>query len=253
MKLISCNTFILLICSLLILSCSTKDEIIIKEEEVPKTIVGHWPFNGNAKDESGNGNNGVRYQVSETQDRFGKPNSAFYFDGISSYIDLKVSNMPINNSPRTIVGWFKADISLFGGSKSDICIFNYGEPSALKRISLYLYSKGYLRTINGSSFNNTDDLSIQNNYIDNKWHFFAIVYDGSKLEMFINGVSTQNDSAKSSLIIKLNTSNTVFRIGQNTINNGINENFKGSIDDISIYKKALSNEEINNLYKSSGN
>ena len=223
------------------------ESLLIGKSPVPTDgLVGWWPFNGNANDESGNGNNGIRNQVAETEDRFGKPGSAFYFDGISSYIDLKISNMPINNSPRTIAGWFKADLSLSIGSKHNICIFNYGEPEALKRLSLFLYSKGYLNTINGSKYNNEDNITIQNNYIDNKWHFFALVYDGSKLELFINGESSQR-------LVKLNTTNTVFRIAQNTLNNGINENFKGSIDDISMYNKALSNKEITSLYKSTGN
>ena len=43
-------------------------------------LVGWWPFNGNANDESGSGNNGTVYGgVSDTSDRFGNSNSAFYF------------------------------------------------------------------------------------------------------------------------------------------------------------------------------
>lgn len=248
MKIISCKTLMLILFIIVTFGCSSEKEPTntIKDS---KSIIGYWPFNGNANDESGNGNNGIRNQVSETQDRFGNLNSAFYFDGNTSYIDITVLNLPINNSSRTISGWFKADTSLYIGDKPNICIFNYGEPIALQRLSLYLYSKGYLNTINGSGFNNTDNITIQNNYTDNNWHFFALVYDGLKLELFINGESIQTNSLNP-LSIKLNTSNSVFRIGKKIPDNGINENFKGSIDDISIYNKALSKEEINSLYKS---
>ena len=47
---------------------------------VPKTgLVGWWPFNGNANDESGNGNHGVVNGVTLTVDRSGKSNGAYQF------------------------------------------------------------------------------------------------------------------------------------------------------------------------------
>jgi hypothetical protein len=48
-------------------------------------LVGYWPFNGNANDESGNGNNGTVNGATLTSDRNGKVNSAYDFDG-KSYV-----------------------------------------------------------------------------------------------------------------------------------------------------------------------
>ena len=48
--------------------------------------VANYPFNGNAEDISGNGNNGTVYGATLTTDRFGNPNSAYNFNG-SSYIE----------------------------------------------------------------------------------------------------------------------------------------------------------------------
>ncbi len=42
-------------------------------------LVGYWPFNGNANDESGNGNNGTNNGATLTADRFGNANSAYGF------------------------------------------------------------------------------------------------------------------------------------------------------------------------------
>lgn len=42
-------------------------------------LVGWWPFNGNANDESGNGNNGTVNGATLTQDRFGDANGAYSF------------------------------------------------------------------------------------------------------------------------------------------------------------------------------
>ena len=50
-------------------------------------LVGYWPFNGNANDESGNGNNGTVNGATLTSDRFGNANGAYSFNG-SSEIDI---------------------------------------------------------------------------------------------------------------------------------------------------------------------
>ena len=42
-------------------------------------LVGYWPFNGNANDESGNGNDGTNNGATLLRIRFGNPNSAYDF------------------------------------------------------------------------------------------------------------------------------------------------------------------------------
>ena len=49
-------------------------------------LVAHYPFNGNANDESGNGNNGIVYGATLTVDRFGNTNKAYDFNGSTTYI-----------------------------------------------------------------------------------------------------------------------------------------------------------------------
>ena len=50
-------------------------------------LVAYYPFNGNANDESGNGNNGTIFRATLTTDRFGNANRAYSFDG-SSFISV---------------------------------------------------------------------------------------------------------------------------------------------------------------------
>ena len=47
-------------------------------------LVAHYPFNGNANDESGNGNDGTVNGATLTTDRFGNANKAYSFDGVSN-------------------------------------------------------------------------------------------------------------------------------------------------------------------------
>ena len=46
-------------------------------------LVAYYPFNGNANDESGNGHHGTVMGATLTSDRFGRPNKAYHFNGLS--------------------------------------------------------------------------------------------------------------------------------------------------------------------------
>jgi hypothetical protein len=61
-------------------------------------LVGWWPFNGNANDESGNGNNGTVNGATLTIDRFGNANQAYGFDGVDDFIEV------INSTQVTLIG-----------------------------------------------------------------------------------------------------------------------------------------------------
>jgi hypothetical protein len=74
-------------------------------------LVGWWPFNGNADDESGNGNHGTIHGASLINDRYSFPNSALVFDGIDDYVIVP-------NSP-----------SLNFGTSNSFTVSFYYEPS----------------------------------------------------------------------------------------------------------------------------
>ncbi|MCF8268263.1 MAG: carboxypeptidase regulatory-like domain-containing protein, partial [Ignavibacteriales bacterium] len=69
-------------------------------------LVAYYPFNGNANDESGNGNNGTVYGAAMTKDRFGNANKAYSFDGVNDYIKASSNSLP--TGARTISVWFFA-------------------------------------------------------------------------------------------------------------------------------------------------
>jgi hypothetical protein len=69
-------------------------------------LVGWWPFNGNANDESGNGNNGTVNGATLTTDRNGVANSAYSFDGINDLIIAGTNGIPITTAISISV-WIK--------------------------------------------------------------------------------------------------------------------------------------------------
>src|SRR5580693_6339652 len=69
-------------------------------------LVAYYPFNGNANDASGNGNNGTVNGATLTPDRFGNTNSAYNFNGTNNYIGF--ANVPTSQVDNwTMTAWVK--------------------------------------------------------------------------------------------------------------------------------------------------
>jgi len=91
-------------------------------------LIAYYPFNGNANDESGNGNHGTVYGATLTEDRFGNNNKAYLFTN-NSYIDI--GNSPDLNviaiGDFSMSGWVSLDS--IGGSWNSQCLQCFGTGS----------------------------------------------------------------------------------------------------------------------------
>ncbi|MBK7429462.1 MAG: hypothetical protein IPI62_00575 [Bacteroidetes bacterium] len=69
-------------------------------------LVGWWPFNGNANDESGNGNSGTVNGATLVNDRYGNPSKAYNFNGINNFIEIPhSSSLVFPASTQSISFW----------------------------------------------------------------------------------------------------------------------------------------------------
>lgn len=198
-------------------------------------LVAYYPFNGNANDESGNGNNGTVNGATLTTDRFGNENSAYSFDG-NSKITASASALPTGSSARTISIWVKSSNMAVGnkmliawGNATDHQMSALGVGHA-RQPSRKAFFWGY-----GQDVINTTVMN------DNQWYMITFTFDGSVGKVYTNG----NFENSSELI--LNTpENTILNIGyweDITMNP-----FTGEIDDVLIYDRVLSESEIGELY-----
>jgi len=207
-------------------------------------LIGWYPFNGNANDESAFGNNGTVTNAALTTDRFGNAQSAYYFDGNSKIIST-ISNLPIDANPRTISAWFQWDSTQ---AVWDHRIVNYGScpaytnnhtfglsiwdnlnPGNPANAKIFLFSCGSSDVIS--------DITPNKN-----WHNAVATYDGAMQKLYFDGVLIDTMS-----FTLLTNNSTPFVIGASSSldNNG---NFKGKIDDIGVWNRALTPVEINQIY-----
>ena len=97
--------------TLYVLACSLCTLLVLPAAaQVPSYVptdglAGWWPFNGNANDESGNGNDGVVNGATLSEDRFGVANSAFLFNESSIQVtDANSINSDLS-SQLTLNAW----------------------------------------------------------------------------------------------------------------------------------------------------
>ncbi len=213
-------------------------------------LVGYWPFNGNANDESGNGNNGTVNGATLTADRNGNANSAYSFDGVDDFIQGNFNNFPLGGNSRSISAWVD-----FSTTNDDFINFiaSWGlgtssQSSAHQAFGLCICSN--LNCLNiWQSFSDTEqNETFSTNFATNfDYHIASTVDAQGNFQFYINGALVY-----SSVTLGLNTiaNGNVFRIGRSTHTNtdGWAGFFKGNLDDIAIYNRALTQEEITALY-----
>jgi hypothetical protein len=201
---------------------------------VPKDgLVGYWPFNGNANDESGNGNNGTVNGATLTNDRNGKVNSAYIYNGIDNYTNLTKSPT-IGNQSFSIFSWI-----LTSSNSKRKQIISYGSDNISQGIWLFLDTDNKLHL--DLSF--TSGPISNDNIIDSTWHFVGAVNNKGEIQLYIDGKPSGNYQNMNPDII-----NQSAVIGSTIIKD--NWYFDGKLDDIAIYNRALSQEEITALYYS---
>ncbi|MEO8427805.1 MAG: LamG domain-containing protein [Verrucomicrobiota bacterium] len=201
----------------------------------PDGLVAAYSFDGNSRDNSGNGNDAIVVGATLTQDRFGVNGSAFHFDGTNHYIVvLAPKSLPLGNAARTITAWVKPE-----AASGSLAMVQQGNGECFGRI----FGVGYVT--NGLSFwGGCQDYTSKLEIPLGKWSFVAISHDPPFLRAFVNA------NSQSTNIGVLNTAASKLFIGAATTNNGASFRgfFKGSIDEINFYNRALNDAEIGALY-----
>ena len=208
-------------------------------------LVGWWPFNGNANDESGNGNNGTVNGATLTTDRFGIAGKAYDFDGVNKKITVNDNNnLSFTNSILSYSFW--AYIRPNNTASAGI-LCKYNITSDFE----------YNATVNPTNIafiiqNLAGSCAVQANYVayspnlENNWHHFVFTSDfisGSKV--FVDGVLVSTQPTGLSCIQGNGAGKLYFGMG-----GGWNQEFyfSGLIDDIGTWNRALTQQEITDLY-----
>ena len=216
-------------------------------QDITSNLVAHVSFdNGDATIDAGTAtNNGIVTGVTAATDRDGNANSAVYFDG-NDWIDFgNYTDYQFGYDSFTITFWVKGDGSTSTGG---YIIGKRGFNSGLDRV----YSVTYDYNNGGRVFGYIRDDAGQTpvNYPDapsaaDEWHHIAMVIDRDldAVAFYVDGAVIDAEMLGSGFG-SLNANGTTFgNLVMGRSSNG-DQYFKGWVDDVKIYRRALSSSDI---------
>lgn len=222
--------------------------------QIPSSgVVAHWPFTGNALDKSSNSNNGKTNKVTLTKGKQGATNTAYLFDTTDSYIGVPYkSNMNVSN------------ISICAVIKpknfyTDVCQGNYIISRGTQGTPGHYFSGFFDNAYNDCSVADTNYFVFcgqAGTYIKpsntmqsttrvhtNNWYCFVMTFDGTTGKYYVNGSLVHSFTGWTAM----GSSSDSICIGSYPWGgSSFPYNFIGTIDDIAIYNRALSDSEISN-------
>lgn len=214
-------------------------------------LVAWYPFNGNANDESGNGNNPTYSGAGVTlvADRFSNANCAYYFDGAAgSYIRIPADYFP--STDRTISLWFNvptvSNRPMMMGYGGGGCV-GYGT-SFLAGLNM----SGLASYVSSAHYGDNQITYAYPSEPLNQWVNWIITFNGSAIEMYVNGINTGSTGTATYATIVPGT-DLVFGVmpwcnGLAPYTDPNGDYLQGDLDDIAIWNRALTPVEITNVF-----
>ncbi|WP_293116023.1 hemopexin repeat-containing protein [Moorena sp. SIO4G3] len=195
-------------------------------------LVAHYSFNGNANNETSNAHRGIVHGATLTSDRFGNGRSAYQFDGINDYIELPTApSLKLKNHSFTVSAW--VCVSSFP-SEGDQPILGTDLKETNKGLHLIIRNKKpYMGFFNNDTWGQTEIESGQ-------WYCLTWRYDITKQQqtIFINGIYDASMTGHQPF-----QGEGIVKIGRWASD----RYFNGKIDEVRIYDRALSDDEIKQL------
>ncbi|MCU0325142.1 MAG: hypothetical protein MUF45_07790 [Spirosomaceae bacterium] len=213
-------------------------------------LVAHYPFYGNSNDVIG-GNNAKVVGATLTTDRFGKPESAYYFNGTpSNYLNLGSSSV-LKPTNGTISLWASIeDFSTTGAGFSYnpiILVKNGNQNNFFEAYCIYITdNEKFISIVTSPNPVNEKYIYSNANYVKNKWSHVAITFTKDSLKLFIDG--KLDKKVFKGFSTEYSSTDSVMLGNSADVQN--NRYYKGKIDDVRVYNRALGDSEILSLYNS---
>ncbi len=204
-------------------------------------LVAYYPFNGNTLDESGNNNPaGIPSHVISSPDRFGNIDSAYDFEA-SADSSIKLPHTLLNGLTKSTVSiWIKPE-------KNDELSIISGANSEKNNEYLIFMRTGQLE------LHIKDQVKKSSKVInDGQWHHIIITLDSSSrmLQSFIDGI-LEDTAFVPAGAITIDADGLWLGREQDCLAGCFDQaqGYQGSMDELRIYNRILSQTEIQQLYE----
>jgi len=198
----------------------------------PDQLIALWAMNNNANDTSGNAINGTVSGATVATGQNGQANSAYQFNG-ASYIALPANTLLNLTNNFSVSSWVKIDNSINSSNWSDIFAGSVGDVGV--GINVSASGVGHLMM---TKVSHLDIPRSTEPVMKDSWVHLVTTFSTNTVSYYLNG--QPNGDTPTSVAFTPGTKRIGSRIGSGF--------FKGAIDDLRIYNKVLSANEVNVMY-----
>ena len=204
-------------------------------------LVAHYTFDGNANDDSGNGNNGVLHDVMPADDRHGNADGAYHFNGTSAYIEVPDSDS-LRQVGQTIAlsAWIKPDA--YNGSWISVMCKGHSDKARQYGIAINESKAWLVNYYSGSTAGN--NVTTAKSMELNEWSHVMVTYTAKAITAYLNGELVGSMTPAGAMVETTES----FYIGIDPP--GSDEPLAGDMDEVRIYNRALSSAEVRALSNS---
>lgn len=204
--------------------------------DLSKGLVGHWDFNGDAKDKTPYSSHASVVGAALASDRFGQPDSAYALSS-NNYLDLKNPNhLNFGNDGSYSIQWW---INKQGSFKNYDSILSKGVVGN-QRVHFLIDNSGYIFRWDAFHAGQTIPLD---NWVHVVYTYAASASNYGTEKFYING---QETNSRTGAMPGWHAPDN-FRVGYHIYSGG-SWPFQGRIDDVRIYNRALSSADVQRLY-----
>ncbi|MBO7686669.1 MAG: leucine-rich repeat protein [Kiritimatiellae bacterium] len=200
-------------------------------------LVAHYTFDGNANDDSGNGNHGILHGVTLTDDRHGNTAGAYHFDGTSACIEVTDSDS-LREVGQTVTLSAWANIDYWDNSWASIMCKGIADTN--RQYGIQISNTGYW-LVNKYNSSKTNNLTVDQSPKLNSWYHIAMTYTPELVSAYLNGELIGTMTPQGSLI----ENSEPLCIGVDLP--GGDEYLAGDMDEVRIYHRTLSAAEVRAL------
>lgn len=217
----------------------TPDSMLVRDG-----MVAYYDFNNNLKDHSGYGNNASESNIVYKFEQTG--NGTVYFNGSNSYVKINNASSLNPVDAITLAFWVKP-VDYVGNGTEPLVL----KPFTSHTSPYYQYLLGLAGSYGQAPYNFTFDICINGAYIGinsgpnawvpDVWYFVVAVYDGQELRMYVNGELKKSLTSPGTISVF----DTDLYLGKQA---NISSYTPGTMDNLRIYNRAITLEEIIEIY-----
>ncbi len=236
------NRWFPLVTLILLIMPSSK---LFSQVDLSKGLMAYYPFNGNANDASGNGNNPIFNNATLTKDFYGNANSAYHFNGVDNYMEIPNSGtLNFSDNKMSLCAWVRPT-----GFYEGLC---YNNVLISKETVDYIpgnYSLRFADAITGCSSNPSTTHEVfygpdggignQNGIELNKWYNVVFTSDGIRAKLYVNCQLVVDESVSQSGYTN------PYDLFLGHLNDGTYPYWlNGDLDEVRIFNRSLNEDEV---------